>query len=159
VIGTANLKCGYLPVAAVAAAAPAASSTPTAATMSASPTPTPSASVTSVAPASAAPTTAFPLRASFVDNQSTAEEVLPVQRSDGFFGFRVVTDFSETKASRLPCKTIAKQSQGIWLHSDFGKQCSYLFFRCLERQIAHVQFLHGRSPYAHLHASEHALRG
>jgi hypothetical protein len=59
---------------------------------------------------SAAPAAAFSLRASFVDNQSTAEKVLSVQCSDGFFGFRVITDFSETKASRLSCKAVAKQS-------------------------------------------------
>jgi hypothetical protein len=59
---------------------------------------------------SAAPAAAFSLRACFVDNQRAAEEILSVQCSDGFFGFRIVADFSETKASRLSCKAIAKQS-------------------------------------------------
>jgi hypothetical protein len=99
---------GYLPVAAITAASASAAASAT--TVAASTTTAPT-SVATIASPSAAPTTAtFSLRASFVDNQSAAEKVLSVQCSDGFFGFRIITDFSETKASRLSCKTIAKQS-------------------------------------------------
>jgi hypothetical protein len=65
--------------------------------------------MTTIAPTPTAATAAFSLWASFVDNQSAAEEVLAVQCSDGFVGFCVIADFSETEASRLSCKTIAKQ--------------------------------------------------
>jgi hypothetical protein len=98
---------GYLPIAAITAT-PA--SAPTSATTVAASTATAPSSVTTIASPSAAPAAAFSLRAGFVDNQSAAEEVLSVQCSDGFLSFRIITDFSETKASRLSCKTIAKQS-------------------------------------------------
>ena len=99
---------GYLPVTAITATS--ASPTASATTMAASTTAAPSSMTTIASSPSAAPAATFSLRASFVDNQSAAEEVLSVQCSDGFFGFRIITDFSETKASRLSCKTIAKQS-------------------------------------------------
>jgi hypothetical protein len=95
----------YLPVAAIAAAAAAVAASPAA--TSATPT---SASVPAVTSTSAASTAAFSLGASFVDNQGATEEVFSVQCSDRFFGFRVITDFSETKASRLSRKAVAKQS-------------------------------------------------
>jgi hypothetical protein len=95
---------GYLPVAAIAA------TSASAATTVATSTTTATSSVATITSASAAPAATFSLRASFVDNQSAAEEVLSVQCCDGFFGFRIITDFSETKASGLSCKTITKQS-------------------------------------------------
>jgi hypothetical protein len=98
---------GYLPVAPITATSASAAASAT--TVAASTTTAPS-SVTTIASSSAAPAATFSLRASFVDNQSAAEEVLSVQCSDGFLSFRIITDFSETKASRLSCKTIAKQS-------------------------------------------------
>jgi hypothetical protein len=65
-----------------------------------------------------------------------------------FFCIRVVANFREAESPRLPGKTIPQKRQRIRLHSDFRKQRRYLLFCSLERQISHVQFLHGRSPYA-----------
>lgn len=104
----ASTTACYLPVAAIAAAA--ASTAAVAASPATASTTTTASSVPAVAPTSAASTAAFSLGASLVDNQGATEEVFPVQRSDRFFGFGVITDFSETKASRLSCKAVAKQS-------------------------------------------------
>jgi hypothetical protein len=55
-------------------------------------------------------------------------------------------NFGETEAARLPGETIAQQRERIRLYADFSKQRLHLLFRCLEREVPNVQFLHGRSP-------------
>jgi hypothetical protein len=109
---------------------------------------------TSAAPAATTPTAAasssatFPLRTCLIYYQRTTEKILPVEGGDGFFGFGIVVDFDKTEPARLTRKTIAKQRERIGLHANFREQCLHLLFRSLERQISHVQFLHGRSPCA-----------
>ncbi len=102
-----SAECGYLPVTTITAAATSATAVTASATTAASAT-TPS-SVTAIASTSATPAAAFSLRTGFIDDESAAKKVFSVQRSDGFFGFGVVTDFGESKATRLPGKSIAKQ--------------------------------------------------
>ena len=80
---------------------------------------TPSATAVAATTTSASATTTFTLRASFVDHQCPAEEVLYVESGDHLFGFGVVSNFSETKTAWLPRKTIAKQGERIGLHADF----------------------------------------
>jgi hypothetical protein len=124
-------------------AAPAAASASTATTASA-----PAATTSTAVPATpaASPAATFALRASFIHNERTAEKILAIERCNGLFSFGVIFDFGEAETARLARKTIAKQCEGIGLNPDFREQCLYLLFRSLERQVAHVQFLHGRSP-------------
>jgi hypothetical protein len=98
------------------------------------------------APATSAAT--FSLRTRFVDDQRAAEELLSIEGRDDLFGFRVIANLGEAEAARLAGKTVSKQGERIGLDAYFGKQCSYVFLCGLERQIAHVQFLHGTSPCA-----------
>jgi hypothetical protein len=102
--------------------------------------------VAAATPASSA--SAFTLRARLVDYQRAAQEILAVQRRDGFFGFRIIADFRETEAARLARETVAEQRQRIRLHPDLCKQPCNIFFRSFERQVSHIQFLHGESPGA-----------
>jgi hypothetical protein len=88
------------------------------------------------------------LRTRFIHHQRAAKEILAIQRLNRFFRIRVVANFREAESARLPGKTIPQKRQRIRLHSDLRKQRRYLLFCSLERQISHVQFLHGRSPYA-----------
>jgi hypothetical protein len=83
------------------------------------------------APASTA--TAFTLRACFVHDERATEKIFPVQGCDSFFSFSIILDFGEAKSARLSRKTIAKQSEGIGLHTDFRKQRPYLLFGSFER--------------------------
>ena len=101
-----------------------------------------------VAATSAAGTAAFTLRTRFVDDQSAAQKILAVERFDRFVRFGVVANFGETESARLSRETIAQKRERIRLHTNFRKQRRYLLFRGLERQITHIQFLHGRSPFA-----------
>jgi len=98
------------------------------------------------ASATASPAATFALRPGFIYNQSASEKILAVERRDGLFRFSIVADFGEAEPARLPRETIAQQRQRIGLDADFRKQRCHLLFRCLERQISHVQFLHSRSP-------------
>src|SRR5580700_1402911 len=111
---------------------------------------TASATMTSAVASASATTTAsaLALRTGFIHHQRAAKEILAVQRLNRLFRFRIVSDFREAESARLPGKTIAQKRERIRLHSDFRKQRRYLLFCSLERQISHVQFLHGRSPYA-----------
>jgi len=86
------------------------------------------------------------LRTRLIHDKGTPHEILPVQRCNCFFGFRIVLDFRKTKPARLSSESVAKKSQIIRLHSHFREQSMHLLFRGLKREIAHVQFLHGRSP-------------
>jgi hypothetical protein len=115
--------------------------------------PTTAASAVTTAPASAATTmpasptasaATFALRTSLIHHQRPSHELASIERRNRFFRFRVVADFCEAKAPRLTCETIPKQSERVGLHAGFCKQRRNFFFRCLERQIAHVQFLHGQ---------------
>jgi hypothetical protein len=106
------------------------------------------ATMTSVPAASSAPSTAaLALRTCFIYNQRAAHKIFAVQRLNRFFRLRVIADLRESESAGLPGEAIAKKRQLIGLHSDFRKQSRYLLFCSLERQIPHVQFLHGRSPY------------
>jgi hypothetical protein len=108
------------------------------------------------APATTAPVppattaaSAFPLGMRFVDNECTSKEVLAVEGCDDFFRFRIISDFGKPEPARLPRESIPQQRERIRLHADFRKQRLYLLFRSFERQIAHVQFLHGGAPCPH----------
>jgi hypothetical protein len=101
-----------------------------------------------VAATTSAGATAFTLRTRFIHNQRAAQKIFAVERFDGFVRFGVVANFSETETARLSRETIAQQRKRIRLHANFRKQRRYLLFRGLERQITHIQFLHGRSPFA-----------
>jgi hypothetical protein len=101
-----------------------------------------------VATTTAASTAALTLRTSFVHDQRAAQEILAIERFDRFVRFGVVAYFGETETARLSRETIAQKRERIRLHTNFRKQRRYLLFRGLERQIAHIQFLHGRSPFA-----------
>jgi hypothetical protein len=101
-----------------------------------------------MAATSAARTAAFTLRACFIHHQRAAQKILSVERFDGFVCFGVVANFSETETAWLSRETIAQKRERIRLHANFRKQRRYLLFRGLERQITHIQFLHGRSPFA-----------
>jgi hypothetical protein len=101
-----------------------------------------------VAATSSAGAAAFTLGTRFIDDERAAQKILAVERFDGFVCFAVVANFSETKTARLSCETIAQQRERIRLHANFRKKRRYLLFSGLERQITHIQFLHGRSPFA-----------
>ena len=140
IFALARLRNLRLPVAASAAATAAAIA---AATTAAVTTASTAASATAAAAASAATTTAaFALRAGFVYYDFAAFEIFSVQCGYGFIGFPVVADFNETETARLPRKTIADQRHRISLNSRLAEKGLDLFFIRLEREIAHVQFLH-----------------
>jgi hypothetical protein len=101
-----------------------------------------------VASTSAAGASAFTLGARFIHDESAAQKIFAVERFDGFVCFGVVANFSETESARLASETIAQKRERIRLHTNFRKQRRYLLFRGFERQITHIQFLHGRSPFA-----------
>jgi hypothetical protein len=101
-----------------------------------------------VAATSSAGASPFTLRTRFIHDQSAAQKILAVERFDRFVCFGVVANFGETETARLPRETIAQKRERIRLHTNFRKQRRYLLFRGLERQITHIQFLHGRSPFA-----------
>jgi len=88
------------------------------------------------------------LWARLIHHERPAEEILAVERRDCLFRFGVVANFRESEASRLTRESIAEQHQRIRLHSDFREKPRHLVFRSFERQISHVQFLHGRLPCA-----------
>jgi hypothetical protein len=137
-----------LPVASPATASVAA----TASAPSAAPTTTVAAAAsttaaTSMATTASAASATFALRTRFIYNERAAKEILAVERTDGLLRV-LVFHFGEAKPARLPRKAIAQQRQRIRLHADFREQRLDLLFRGLEREIAHVQFLHGRSPCA-----------
>jgi hypothetical protein len=75
----------------------------------------------STAPTTASSSAPFTLRTRFVYDECAAEKILTVEGRDGFFRFRVILDFRETKSPRLPSKTVAKQRKRIRLHRDFRK--------------------------------------
>jgi hypothetical protein len=139
---TGNLAIASAIAATVAAATAATSAATSAATTTASPTATAAVS----ASAAASPAATFALRASFIHHERAPQKILAIERCHGLFRFGVVLDLSEAETTRLARKTIAKQCERIRLNPDFREQCLYLLFRSLERQIPHVQFLHGRSP-------------
>jgi hypothetical protein len=114
--------------------------------MAAASAPATSAMTTASAAASGS-TAAFPLRTRFIHHQRASQKILAIQRGDGLFRFAIVVNFRETETPRLPREPIAKQRQRIRLHSNFRKKRLHLLLRSLERQISHIQFLHGRSPY------------
>src|SRR5579863_7910051 len=87
---------------AVAPVASASAATVPAAATTASPMPTASAATT---------TAAFALRTSLIDDQSAAEELLPVERGDGFFRFGIVANLRETEPARLPGETVLQQRE------------------------------------------------
>jgi len=127
----------------------AAASSTTAATTSAAVTAASSTTApTSVASTSPAGTAAFTLGTRFVDHERAAQKILAVERFDRFVRFGVVANFGETETARLSRETIAQKRERIRLHTNFRKQRRYLLFGGLERQITHIQFLHGRSPFA-----------
>jgi hypothetical protein len=140
----------YLAVAAVAAAVAAIASATAVASASAATAAVASASTSAASAVATAPATttasAFALGPGFVDDQSAAHEFAAVERGDRFFGFGVVVNFRETEAARLTRETIAEQSQRIGLHSGFREKRLHFLFSSLERQIPHVQFLHGYLP-------------
>jgi hypothetical protein len=145
---------GKLPVASAATVAATASAAAASTTTAAMSTTASATTAAMTATASATPAT-LTLRASFVDDKRASEKILPVERSDGFFGFGVVMNFGESEPARLTCEAIAKKRERIRLHADFREQCGYLLFRGLERQISNVQFLHGRSPCAPFQVAGH----
>jgi RNase P/RNase MRP subunit POP5 len=101
-----------------------------------------------MAATSSAGAAAFSLRTRFIHNQCAAQKILAVERFNRLVGFAVVANFGETESARLSGKTVAQQRKRIRLHTNFRKKRRYLLFRSLERQITHIQFLHGRSPFA-----------
>ncbi len=125
-------------------AAPASAAAPPAMAAASAPA---SATMTTASASTTASTAAFPLRSRFSHHQRTSQKILAVEPGDCLFRFGIVVNFREAEAPRLPRETIAEQSQRIRLHSDFRKQRLHLLLRSLERQISHIQFLHGRSPY------------
>jgi hypothetical protein len=129
-------------VAATASAASAPSTAPT--TTGAAAASTTAASMATTASATSA---TFALRTRFIYNERAAKKILAVERADCLLRV-LVFHFGEAKPTRLPRKAIAQQRQRIRLHADFREQRLDLLFRGLEREIAHVQFLHGRSPCA-----------
>ena len=106
-----------------------------------------STSATSVATTASAASATFALRTRFIYDERAAKEILAVERAYGLLRV-LVFHFGEAKPARLPRKAIAQQRQRIRLHADFREQRLDLLLRGLEREIAHVQFLHGRSPCA-----------
>jgi hypothetical protein len=88
------------------------------------------------------------LRPGLVDHKCAAHELLAIERCDHFLRFSVVANFGESETARLTRKAVAKERQRIRLHPSFREQCLQLLFCCLERKIAHVQFLHGGAPCA-----------
>jgi len=104
-----------------------------------------STATTTVSSATASAAT-FPLWTCFVHHERAAKKVSAVESGNHLFSFRIVAHFGKTEAARLARKTIAKQRQRIRLHAHFRKQRLHLLFRSLEREIAHVQFLHGVAP-------------
>jgi hypothetical protein len=99
-------------------------------------------------PAAASAAATFPLRTCFIYDERTPQKVFAVQGCNSLFGFRVIFYLGEAESAGLSRKTIAKQCERIGLYADFGKQRPDLLFRSFEREIAHVQFLHDRSPCA-----------
>jgi hypothetical protein len=95
-------------------------------------TTTASAATVATAPATTA-ASAFPLRASFVDDKRAAQELAAIQSRDGLFSFRVVANLRKAEPARLTGKSIAKERKRIRLHAGFREQRRYLFFRSLER--------------------------
>jgi hypothetical protein len=138
-----------LAIAAVSAAATSAATATSAAVSAATASPTTAiTAATAMSAAASAASATFALRASFVDHQCATQELFAVQRSDYLFRFGIVANLGEAKAARLTCKSIAQQRQRIWLHTYFRKQRLQLLFSGLKRKVAHIQFLHGRSPCA-----------
>jgi hypothetical protein len=89
---------------------PASSATATSATASAA---RPSATTTAIAatastsstaagPSSSATTSAFTRRASFVDDNITAHEIVAIQSLNGALGFLVAIHFHKSESARLP---------------------------------------------------------
>lgn len=135
-----------LPVAAVATASATATTAATAAVTSA----TTAASMTPAVAPSAATTAApaFTLGTRFVDDERPAKKFPPVESCNNLFRFGIVPNLGESETARLARESIAKQCERIRLHARFRKQRRYIFLSGLERQIAHVQFLHRPSPCA-----------
>jgi hypothetical protein len=96
----------------------------------------------------AATSATLALRTRLIHHQRAAQKFFTVERGNHFFRFPVVANFGEAESSRLPGETVAQQRKRIRLHAYFRKQLLHLLFCGLEREIAHVQFLHGRSPSA-----------
>jgi hypothetical protein len=127
---------------------PAASSPPATATSAAVPSASTTSASATMAATSSTGAAAFTLRTRFIHNQRAAQKILAVECFDGFVCLGIVANFSETETARLSRETIAQQRERIRLHTNFRKKRCYLLFRGLERQITHIQFLHGRSPFA-----------
>jgi hypothetical protein len=129
-----NFECvKRLPVAS-ASAAP----TATAAAVAAAPAAT---TATRSPPATATAAT-LALRASFVDHNFAALEILAVQSGDSLFGFAVLIDLNESETSKLAGEAISNKRDSSRRDPVFREQRLHIFFRRLKRKIAHIQFLH-----------------
>jgi len=81
----------------------------------------PAAATTTATAAATASSATFPLRAGFIDDKRAAHELLSVESSNDFLGFRIVTNLGEAETARLTRETISKQSERIRLHTNFRK--------------------------------------
>ena len=126
-----------IPVAAVSAASATASTT------SASPA-TPASK--STVPASAATTASTLRRASFVNDNFAAHEILAVQSLYGALGFFITIHFDEPEPAWLARETVAHQGHIRRGDSRLRKETADLLFRSLKRQITDVKFLQRKAP-------------
>jgi hypothetical protein len=113
------------------------------------------------APATAT-TATFTLRASFVDHNFAALEILAVQSSDSLFGFAVLIDLNESETSKLAGEAISNKRDSPRRDPVLREQRLHILFRRLKRKIAHIQFLHwlllrpcGRTKYSKLKRQDH----
>jgi len=99
------------------------------------------------AAATAAATTAtFATRASFVDGYGATEEVLAVEFLDGAESFVVIVDFDETKTTQLVGVTVTDETDVVDLKPGLREKILQVLLTGLEGQVAHVKFLHRRTP-------------
>jgi hypothetical protein len=134
--------------------ATAASTTATAASATAT-----AASITTAAAsaASAAPS-AFARGTRLVDDNVTAHEVMAVEGLDRAAGIVVVIHFDEAKPTRLSGKAVPDQRHIGRCNARLRKPTAYVLLGSLERQVAHIEFLHETDSFTPRRSKSAGLR-
>jgi hypothetical protein len=106
-------------------------------------------------PAAAPETTAAPattttllLRASFVDYQVAATEILAVEGINRAIGFFIVGNFNERETTGLSRETITNEINCGRVDTRLREKFMQRIFRRGKRKISNVKLLHLRTPFA-----------
>jgi len=84
-----------------------------------------------------------------VHHYSSSHQILAVARIHGPLGGRVIVDFDEAKAPRLPGKTIAHHRHRVHIHACVCEELLDIRLVRTVRQIPYEKLLHRDTPDCH----------